>query len=41
MQTNPALLIDLDGDIRPDFVLNSIADLPRHWAELEAVPRSL
>jgi len=26
---------DLDGDIQPDFVLDSIADLPQRWMEIE------
>lgn len=25
---------DLGGDIRPDFVLDSIADLPQRWMEI-------
>lgn len=26
---------DLDGDVRPQFVLESIGELPRRWAEIE------
>ncbi|MDJ0940730.1 MAG: TIGR01458 family HAD-type hydrolase [Woeseiaceae bacterium] len=25
---------DLDGDVRPDYVLDSIADLPQHWSSM-------
>jgi hypothetical protein len=28
---------DLDGDIQPEFVLDSIADLPQRWTEIEAL----